>query len=113
MSSKIGLIFSMVFMIAFLLLGGDMLCLSATYSMLDSNSISIGYLIAKTGRTDTEYINYLEESFKVQFLSITPENPNNGDVVKFTIYKMFDPLLISTTPIRLTASRTTVIGYYG
>ena len=113
MSSKIGLIFSMVFMIAFLLLGGDMLSLSATYSTLDSNSISIGYLIAKTGRTDTEYINYLEESFKVQFLSITPENPNNGDVVKFTIYKMFDPLLISTTPIRLTASRTTVIGYYG
>lgn len=113
MSSKIGLIFSMVFMIAFLLLGGDMLSLSATYSTLDSNSISIGYLIAKTGRTDTEYINYLEESFKVQFLSITPENPNNGDVVKFTIYKMYDPLLISTTPIRLTASRTTVIGYYG
>ena len=113
MSSKIGLILSMLFMIAFLLLGGDMLCLSATYSTLDSNSISIGYLIAKTGRTDTEYLTYLEESFNVQFLSITPESPTSGDVVKFTIYKMFDPMLISSTPIRLTASRTTVVGYYG
>ena len=113
MSSKIGLILSMIFMIAFLLLGGDVLCLSATYSTLDSNSISIGYLIAKTGRTDSEYLKYLEESFKVQFLSITPEDANNGDVVKFTIYKMFDPMLISSTPIKLTASRTTVIGYYG
>ena len=66
-----------------------------------------------TARTDTEYLTYLEESFKVQFLSISPESPTNGDVVKFTIYKMFDPMLISTSPIRLTASRTTVIGYYG
>lgn len=100
-------------MIAFLLLGGDMLCLSATYSALDSNSISIGYLIAKTGRTDTEYLAYLEQSFDVKFLSISPESPNSGDVVKFTIYKMFDPMFISTSSIKLTASRTTVIGYYG
>ena len=113
MSSKIGLFSSMVFLLTFLLLGGDMLCLSATYSSLDSNSISIGYLIAKTGRTDSDYIAYLESKFNVNFLSITPDSPNSGDVVEFTIYKMFDPLLISKTAIRLTASRTTVIGYYG
>ena len=90
-----------------------MLCLSAAYSVLDSNSISIGYLIAKSGRVDREYLSYLEGSFNVTFLSISPSNANSGDVVEFTIYRMYDPLIISTDEIRLTASRTTVIGYYG
>lgn len=113
MSYKIGLILSMVFVVMFLLLGGDTLCLSAAYSVLDSNSISIGYLIAKSGRVDREYLSYLEGSFNVIFLSISPSNANSGDVVEFTIYRMYDPLIISTDEIRLTASRTTVIGYYG
>ena len=113
MSYKIGLVLSMVFVMMFLLLGGDMFCLSAAYSALDSNSISIGYLIAKSGRVDSEYLSYLEGSFNVHFLSISPEDANQGDVVRFTIYRNYDPLIISTTVIRLTASRTTVIGYYG
>ena len=113
MSYKIGLILSMVFVVAFLLLGGDMLCLSAAYSELDSNSITIGYLIAKSGRVDSEYLEYLEGSFNVSFLSVSPSSPHQGEVVEFTIYKMYDPLIISTNEVRLTASRTTVVGYYG
>ena len=113
MSSKIGIIVSSLLLSVFLLLGGDMLCLSSVYSKLDSNSITIGYLIAKSGRVDTEYLTYLEESFNVTFLSITPDTPRSGDVVEFTIYKIYSPLIISSQSIRLTASRSTVIGYYG
>ena len=113
MSYKLGLILSMVFVVLFLLLGADMMCLSAAYSYLDSNSISIGYLIAKTGRVDSEYLSYLEDIYNVKFLSISPSSPQIGEVVEFTIYRMYDPLIMSKTDIRLVASRTTVIGYYG
>ena len=113
MSYKLGLILSMVFVVVFLLLGGDMMCLSAAYSHLDSNSISIGYLIAKTGRVDTEYLTYLQDIYDVKFLSVNPTSPQIGEVVEFTIYRMYDPLILSKTDIRLVASRTTVIGYYG
>ncbi len=113
MSSKISLIVSMIFLSVFLLLGGDMICLSSMYSRLESNSITIGYLIAKTGRVDTEYLTYLEQSFNISFLSITPESATSGDVVEFTIYKTYNPLIISSFNIQLTASRSTVIGYYG
>ena len=113
MSYKICLILSMIFVVAFLLLGGDMMCLSAAYSHLDSNSISIGYLIAKTGRVDPEYIQILEKTYNVHFESVHPAVPNMGDVVEFTIYRMYDPLILSKNEIRLTASRSTVIGYYG
>ena len=113
MSYKLGLILSMIFVVLFLLLGGDMMCLSAAYSYLDSHSISIGYLIAKTGRVDAEYISYLEESYKVQFEKISPTEPEIGDVVEYTIYRYYHPFIMANHDVKLTASRTTVIGYYG
>jgi len=113
MSYKLGLILSMVFVVLFLLLGGDMMCLSAAYSYLDSHSISIGYLIAKSGRVDDEYISYLEDTYKVQFEKISPTNPSIGDVVEYTIYRYYHPLIMASHDVKLIASRTTVIGYYG
>ncbi len=113
MSYKMGLILSMVFVVSFLLLGADMMCLSAAYSYLDSHSISIGYLIAKSGRVDSDYISYLEEAYKVRFESISPTDPAIGDVVEYTIYRYYHPLIMANHDVKLTASRTTVIGYYG
>lgn len=113
MSYKLGLILSMVFVVMFLLLGGDMMCLSAAYSYLDSNSISIGYLIAKSGRVDEEYISFLEETYNVNFETISPTSPSAGDVVEYTIYRYYHPLIMANHDVKLSASRTTVIGYYG
>ena len=113
MSYKIGLILSMFFVVCFLLLGGDMLCLSSAYSSLDSTAITIGYLIAKTGRTDSEFQTYLSETYNINFETILPSQPQQGDVVKFVIYRYYDPLVLSTENIKLSASRTTVVGYYG
>ena len=113
MSSNVSMILSMIMVAAFMILGGDMVCMSSTYSVLDNTSNTIGYLISKNRRTDSEYLSYLEGSFNVSFLSISPSDASSGDVVEFTIYRMYDPLIISTDEIRLTASRTTVIGYYG
>ena len=113
MSYKFGLIISMVFVVLFLLLGGDMMCLSAAYSYLDSNSISIGFLIAKSGRVDEEYISYLQEVYKVTFEKISPTEPSLGEVVEYTIYRYYHPLIMANHDVKLIASRTTVIGYYG
>ena len=113
MSYNLGIIISMVFVVAFVLLGGAMFCLSSFYSNLDNTSIAIGYLIAKSGRADKEYISYLETNYKVTFESITPASPTVGEVVEFTIYRMYRPLVISSNDIKVVASRSTVIGYYG
>ena len=113
MSYKFGMILSMIMVVAFFLLAGDMISMSAAYSALDSTSISIGYLIAKTGRVDQEYITYLEDSYEVNFKSISNLNPSIGDVIEFVIYREYQSLIMSKNPISLEASRTTVIGYYG
>lgn len=113
MSYKLSVMISMIFVVAFLLLGGDMMCLSAAYSELDSVSISVSYIIAKSGRVDEEFITNLEDIYKISFLSISPNNPVVGDVVDFVIGRNYDPLILSNQPIVLKASRTTIIGYYG
>ena len=107
------MILSMIFVIAFLLLGADMMCMSAAYSQLDSTSITIGYLIAKNGSTSKKFIKELEEKYNVKFETISPSSPSSGDVVDFVIYQNYNPLILSNGPITLKASRSTIIGYYG
>lgn len=113
MSYNLGMILSMTLVIAFFLLGGDMISLSYCYSSIDSSAITIGYIIAKEGRVNEEIINRIEETYNVTFASISPENPSVGDVVDFVIYRYYNPLIMATEPIRIEASRSTVVGYYG
>lgn len=113
MSYKLGLLLSMVITVAFFLLGGDMICLSSAYSDLDATSITIGYVIAKSGKTDERFLKAIEDTYNVSFVSISPKNPAHGDVVDFVISRYYSPLILSDNLINLKASRTTVVGYYG
>ena len=113
MSYNLGMIISMVFVVAFVLLGGDMYCLSSAYSALDNTSITVGYLIAKSGRVDNEYLTNLESKYNITFENVNPSSPSPGEVVDFTIYRMYSPLVISTSQIKIVAKRSTVVGYYG
>lgn len=113
MSYNLGILLSMVFVVAFLFLGMDMMNLSTAYSMLDSASISIGYEIAKQARVDSPFLAGLEDHYHIKFLSLSPAAPALGDVVDFVIGKEYNPLVLSTNTITIKASRTTVLGYYG
>ena len=113
MSFNLGMILSTLFVVAFILLGGDMFLLSSNYSNLDNASIAIGYYIAKSGRTDKDYLSQLEEKYSVTFENISSSSPNPGDVVDFTIYRFYRPFVLTTNNIKLVAKRSTVVGYYG
>ena len=113
MSSNIGIILSTLFIVAFVLLGGDMICISNAYSQIDSVSITIGYLISKSGGVDREYITALENRYSVSFESISPTAPDPGDVVDFTIYRYYHPLFVASNNMKIVAKRSTVIGYFG
>ena len=113
MSYKLGLLLSMVMIVCFFLLGGDMLCLSSAFANLDSASVTIGYSIAKSGRVDDDFLDALEDKYKVTFLSVSPINPIKGDIVDFVVSRKYNPLIMSSSPITIKSSRSTVIGYYG
>ena len=113
MSSKLGVVLSMIFVIMFFLLAGDMICLSYIYASLDSKSITISYIISKSGRVDDEFLDVIEERYNVSFLTISPSNPSTGEIVDFVIYQNYQPLIIAKNEIVVKASRQAILGYYG
>lgn len=112
MSSKLGLIISMLFFTLFFLLGVDVMCIQYYYSDLDAKSVAISYNISKVGRSDSEFISSLEERYNVRISNISPENPEFGDMVEYIVEKDYKPIIVSSDVLVLKIKRTTVIGYF-
>ena len=61
-----------------------------------------------------ELVMALEEEFDIEIPDADAEKVVTvGDVVEYTIYRYYHPLIMAKHDVKLTASRTTVIGYYG
>ena len=103
----------MLFVVMFFLFGTDLLCLQYAYSELDSKGITIAYHISKNSRIDSEFLTFLSKKYEVE-VEADPNQPSEyGDVVKFTIKDVFDPLVISNEEMTVALSREAIIGYYG
>ena len=113
MSSKLGLILSMLFVALFFLFGVDLICVQFVFSDLDAKSISISYLISQHGGLDINLINEIEETYKVDFKCLSNCNPSFGDIIEYQISKDYSPLIISNETMHITVYRSTAIGFYG
>lgn len=113
MSSKLGLILSMLFVAMFFLFGVDLICVQYVFSDLDAKSISISYMISQHGGLDTFLVNKIEETYKVDFKCLSNCNPKFGDIVEYQISKDYSPLIISNKDMHITVYRSTAIGFYG
>ena len=113
MSSKIGLILSMIFIAMFFMFGVDLICVQFVYSDLDAKSISISYLISQNGGLTTDLLYHIETNYRVDFTCTKNCNPNFGDILEYTISTQYFPLIISSSPMNISISRTAAIGYYG
>ena len=113
MSSKIGTILSMLFVVMFFLFGTDLVCLQYAYSELDSKGITIAYYISKNSRIDRDFLDFLSNKYEVEVSADSRQSAEFGDVVHFTIKDTFNPLVISNGEMTITLSREAIIGYYG
>lgn len=112
MSSKLGLIISMVFFMMFYTLSVDVICIQYFYSDLDTKSVAIGYDISHTYEIDEEYIASLEEKYHVTISDISPLEPDFGDMVSYTLTRSYKPIIVSRNEIQIKVRRETVCGYY-
>jgi len=113
MSSKLGLILSMIFVSLFFLLGIDLISIQFIYSDLDSKGITIGYRISKEGRVDSSFISSLSKMYNVTIENISPSSVKFGDVVEYVLYQEYKPIIVSNDVMKLRVKRSAVIGYYG
>lgn len=112
MSSKLGLILSMLFVAMFFAFAGDMVSLQFAYTNLDSISVTIGKLISEEKTINQTFINNVEAEFNVDFILLNEEEPLFGDVVNYIIASEFQPMVISKESITLSIKRSSIIGYY-
>ena len=91
---------------------GDMISLQFIYSDLDAKSVTISYLISEHGSIDEGLISYIEDKYKVDFVSADNYSPLFGDEVTYVIAKTYKPLMMSKEVMTVSVQRTTVIGYY-
>ena len=112
MSSKIGLILSTLFFALFFFLSVDVLSIQYFYSDLDAKSISIGYEISKRMEIDRDFIVSLEEKYHITISDISPEEPEFGDMVTYTLSRTYQPIVVSREAMEIKVKRSIVIGYY-
>lgn len=112
MSYKVSFILSMVFVVMYFMFAGDMISLQFIYSDLDAKSVTISYLISENGTIDDNLINYIEDKYEIDFVSVDNDSPLFGDEVTFVIAKNYKPLMMSKDIMTVSIKRTTVIGYY-
>lgn len=112
MSSKIGLILSMVFVSLFLMLGVDLISIQYLYSSLDSISISISYSFSKTKEIKPDYVTYLNDKYHIEITDISNYEPIYGERVEYKINRKYQPLIVSQDEMILSISRVAIVGYY-
>ena len=112
MSSKVGLLLSLIFFTLFFLLSIDVICIQYHYSDLDSQSVIIAVEMSRLSSYTDEAIAPIEEKHHVNIESISNRNPEFGDVIDFTITRSYHPLIVSNDEIIIKVNRSVVIGYY-
>lgn len=113
MSYKVGLLLSMVFITLFFLFGADLITLESAYSSLDTKANNISYLISRRGVIDDDFINYVENTFHVDFNCEKNLAPEFGEQIFYEISMTYHPMVISKDEMTITIQRMTIVGFYG
>lgn len=113
MSYKLGLLLSLSFLMAILLLSGDLLNVNIVKNALDSLATTVGYRISREGRI-SEATKTLVSSYQA---SIAVEGGSAasfriGDTVVYYISKDYDPFLLKKETMHIGVKRSAVVGYY-
>ena len=112
MSSKLGLILSMIFVTMFFAFGIDLIAIQFIYSDLDAKATSISYRLSKYGNVDSEITDFIEAHYNVKFECLDNCYPVFGDVVLYRISKDYHPIIIQNDTLTVSIKRSAVMGYH-
>ncbi len=110
MSYKLGFLLSLFFVIEVVAYVGDMSAINGIYTKLDAISVTAAYQISlKQGLTNEikEFV-YKETKGTIEALD---SNVAFGETMRFKIYREYNSLIVSKTPMVITVVRSAVIGY--
>lgn len=111
MAYKLGFLLSLFFLIQIVCYTGDLSILQEMHSLLDATSITCAKKIAIAGGITNEVSTLAEQQAHASIVQISTGAPRVGAVYVFKLYRSYKPLIISDSPMVVSVTRSTVIGY--
>ena len=113
MSSKLGLLLSLTFMMAVLLLSGDLINVAILKNTLHSLSVVVSYRLQTDCRITVETENLIQSYGATYTLETEGRTAFRiGETVTYFLSKEYAPFVLQKQRMHVTVRRSAVIGYY-
>lgn len=111
MSYKLSLLLSLLFMVQVFLFQGDLCFVEAIHNELDAVALTASYRISMTGYVDESLREFVKTQAKAE-IYVVSQDVSFGDSIVFSVYRDYRPLVISKESMRISVTRTAIVGYF-
>ena len=113
MSSKLGLILSIAFMMAVLLLSGDLMNVSVVTNALNALGLTVSHRISLDGTlSDATKALIADSHATITFPQGSATVFRIGDTVTYFLSRDYDPFVLKKERMHITVRCSAVVGYY-
>ena len=112
MSNKLAFILSIYIILMTFLFGTDLVMLQVNYSNLDSLSQLISFKISENGDIDSTIIEFAKNNLNADLIRADESSKQykEGDLYPYFLFKEYDAIMLSISPIKVQIKRYAVIG---
>ena len=111
MGSKLGFLLSLFFAIQVICLTSDLSSIQIIHSTLDTCSVTVAKKISISGGVTSEIRHFVKTNCGGTIVATGRGPYQVGDILTFQISKSFTPLIMSQKAMKITVTRSTVLGY--
>jgi hypothetical protein len=111
MAYKLSFLLSLFFVIEVVAYGGDLAAVSLIHTSLDAASVTASYRISLEQTLSNETIEMVKKECGGVIEQVGEGGNRFGDEFTFTIYRYYSPLILSSSSMRVSVTRSALIGY--
>ena len=112
MAYKLGLMLSIVFVMSVMLLGGDIIGISSVHSSLDALALVVARAIGKEGKVSSSTLRLIRSYDAKISYDNSSRTPAVGEKLTFSLSQYYQTLVMSKDRLKITVTRTVIVGYY-
>lgn len=110
MSSKLGFLLSLLFLVQVLAYSGDVYCLQLIHSSLDAVALQAGYQISRSNGLTPAIEKYVYKESGASIKALSSES-YFGAEFRFEVFKTYSPLILKSQPMVVSVKREAILGY--
>lgn len=112
MAYKLGFLLSLFFVIQVIAYSGDVAAISMIHTSLDAVAVTASYEISLHSKITPEIVAYVKEEADASIEQTGSGTVAFGQPLTFRVFRTYDPLIISSSIMTISVTRSAVIGYF-